>query len=298
MNRRNFNLLAGLLLTGVAGPLAARQTQDFGARCRKLETQTGGRLGASWLDTGSGRRGGYRSDERFPMCSTFKWLAAAAVLRRVDAGEERLDQRILFGRDALLEWAPVTQHHADGDGMTLAELCEAAITQSDNTAGNLLLKAIGGIPAWNRHTRSLGDHVSRLDRNEPTLNEARVGDVRDTTTPSAMLADLRNTLLGDALSPSSREQLTQWMLATKTSGQRLRLGLPEGWRLADKTGTGDSSTGTANDVGVLWTPSGAPIVLTVFLTQARVGRDEQEAAIATVGRWVRESIQQGTKGSG
>lgn len=120
------------------------------------------------------------------------------------------------------------------------------------------------------------------------LNESLPGDDHDTTTPAAMAADLRCLLLEEKLSPSSRAQLTQWMLATKYSGQRLRAGLPQGWRLADKTGTGNSGTGTASDVGVFWPPSGKPIVVTVYLTQARVAPAQQEAAIAEVGRWVRE----------
>jgi beta-lactamase class A len=288
MNRRNFTLLLGLTLAGLSETASARDFRGFHGRCQELEARLGGRLGVSCIDTGNDHVAGYRADERFPMCSTFKWLAAAAVLHRVDLGQERLDRRIEFGRDELLEWSPVTQHHADGNGMSLGELCEAAIAESDNTAANLILTAIGGIAAWNGYLRAIGDKRTRLDRREPMLNEARAGDVRDTTTPAAMLADLRHVLLGDALSAASREHLTQWMLATKYSGQRLRSGLPEGWRLADKTGTGNSGTGTASDVGVLWPPSGAPIVLAVYLTRARVSRQEQEAAIATVGRWVRE----------
>lgn len=288
MNRRNFNFLAGLALAGIGGALGARDFDDIQRRCKELEAKLGGRLGVSCMDTGSGRMVGYRADERFPMCSTFKWLAAAAVLSRVDAGHEQLDRRLKFGRDELLEWSPVTRHRVDGEGMSLGELCEAAIAESDNTAANLLLSAIGGIAEWNTYLRSIGDKQSRLDRGEPLLNEARPGDVRDTTTPAAMVADLRHLLLGKALSTASREQLIQWMLATKYSGQRLRSGLPPGWRLADKTGTGNSGTGTASDVGVLWPPSGSPIVLAVYLTQARVSRAEQESAIATVGRWVHE----------
>jgi beta-lactamase class A len=286
MNRRSFNLLVGMALAGIGRAISAKGFQGFQERCKELETKLGGRLGVSCLDTGNGHLVGYRADERFPMCSTFKWLAAAAVLSRVDAGHEQLDRRIVFGRDELLDWSPVTKHHADGDGMTLGELCEAAIAESDNPAANLLLKAIGGTEGWNRYLRSIGDDKSRLDRIEPMLNEARPGDVRDTTTPAAMVADLRRLLLGNALSWASKEQLIQWMLATKTSGRRLRSGLPQGWRLADKTGTCNS--GTANDVGVLWPPSGAPIVLAVYLTQARVSREEQELAIATVGHWARE----------
>ena len=288
MDRRTFNVLTGLALTPFAFSTRAAEVPRFKSRCKTLEAETGGHLGVTCIDTASDRMFGYKADERFPMCSTFKWLAVASLLNRVDTAHETLDRRIRFGRNELLEWAPVTQHHVDGDGMSLAELCEAAIAQSDNTAANLILRETGGIAGWNRYVRSIGDARSRLDRGEPKLNEALPGDVRDTTTPVAMAMDLRRLLLENKLSPESREQLTRWMLATKTSNQRLRAGLPEGWRLADKTGTGNSGTGTVGDVGVLWPPSGKPIVLAVYLTQAKVSREKQEAAIASVGRWMRE----------
>lgn len=291
MDRRTFNLSAGLALAALSCPLSARKQESLQARCKALEAKLGGRLGMNCIEVGSGRIAGYKADERFPMCSTFKWLAAAVVLSRVDAGQEQLGRRIQFSREELMEWSPVTGPRLGGDGMTLGELCDAAITESDNTAANLILRETGGIPEWNRYMRSIGDAQSRLDRGEPLLNEALPGDVRDTSTPAAMTANLRRLLLEDQLSPASREQLTQWMLATKTSDKRLRAGLPAGWRLADKTGTGNSDTGTAGDVGVLWSPSGKPIIIAVYLTRVRVARAEQEAVIAEIGRWVREDLQ-------
>ncbi|WP_293392172.1 class A beta-lactamase [Nevskia sp.] len=295
MDRRTFNRLVGLALATSSYPLSAqkkpRKLDSLQARCKALEAKLGGRLGINCIEVGSGRMVGYKADERFPMCSTFKWLAAAVVLSRVDAGQEQLGRRIQFSRDELMEWSPVTEPRLGGNGMTLGELCDAAITESDNTAANLILRETGGIPEWNRYMRSIGDAHSRLDRGEPLLNEALPGDVRDTSTPAAMTANLRRLLLEDQLSPASREQLTQWMLATKTSDKRLRAGLPAGWRLADKTGTGFSDTGTAGDVGVLWSPSGKPIIIAVYLTRARVSRAEQEAAIADIGRWIRDDLQ-------
>lgn len=288
VHRRSFCLSLGSMLTGIGSTALAAPAPDFQSRCQTLEAELGGRLGVACLDIQTGDRLGYRADERFPFCSTFKWLAAAAVLAQVDAGRERLDRRIPFSRADLLEWSPVTGRHADGDGMALGALCEAAITESDNTAANLLLSALGGLEGGNHYLRAIGDTTTRLDRHEPELNEARPGDVRDTTTPAAMADDLQHVLLGDALSPASRAQLVDWMLATRTSDGRLRAGMPTGWRLADKTGSGNSGTGTAGDVGVYWPPDGAPIVVAVYLTQARVAPAAQEAAIATVGRWVRE----------
>ncbi|MDB5820162.1 MAG: class beta-lactamase [Rhizobacter sp.] len=289
MNRRTFGAMAGLLAMGVAGPLEARQQTRIALRehCRNVEAEIGGRLGASVMDTMTGRIESHRADERFPICSTFKWLAAAALLDRVDAGGERLDRRIRFEQADLLEWAPVTKQRVGGDGMSLAELAQAAVAQSDNTAGNLIVRETGGTAGFNRFLRSIGDAQTRLDRGEPELNEALVGDLRDTTTPAAAVADLRRLLLEDALSPSSREQLKTWMLATQTSDKRLRADLPSGWRLADKTGTGNSGTGTASDVGVYWPEAGKPIVVAVYMTRVTVSRERQEAVIADIGRWAR-----------
>jgi beta-lactamase class A len=251
-------------------------------RWRDIEVGVAGRLGVAVLDTATGVLDGHRLDERFPMSSTFKTLAAAWVLARVDAGQERLDRRVVVTRESLLEWAPVTSRHVGGAGMTLAELCEAAITVSDNTAANLLLAGTGGPAAVTAFMRRLGDDVTRLDRTEPTLNESRPGDPRDTSTPRAMAQTLRKLMLGDALSPAGRAQLVQWMAANTTGAKRLRAGVPFDWRVADKTGTG--RLGSTNDVGVLWPPQGAPRVVVAYLTECKAPADAREAALASVAR--------------
>ncbi|MBW8756556.1 MAG: class A beta-lactamase [Burkholderiales bacterium] len=251
-------------------------------RWRAIEAQVGGRLGVAVLDTGTGELAGQRLDERFPMCSTFKALAVALVLARVDAGQERLERRIAVTRADLLEWAPVTSRRVGGAGMTVAELCEAAITVSDNTAANLLLASAGGPAGVTAFVRRLGDDVTRLDRTEPTLNEAAPGDPRDTSTPRAMARTLRRLMLGDSLSDAGRARLVQWMSANTTGGQRLRAGVPFDWRVADKTGTG--RLGTTNDVGVLWPPRRAPLVVVSYLTATGAPAAAREGALADVAR--------------
>ncbi|WP_235983597.1 class A beta-lactamase [Bradyrhizobium australiense] len=252
---------------------------------RRLESESGGRLGVCVLDTATDTRHIHRGDERFPMCSTFKALAAAAILARVDAGKEQLTRRITFDASALVTYSPVTEKHAGSDGMTLAEICEAAVTLSDNTAGNLLLASIGGPPALTAFARSLGDQVTRLDRDEPSLNEALPDDARDTTTPNAMASNLQALIVGTtALSAQSREQLTAWLIANKTGDTRLRAGVAKDWRVGDKTGTG--ARGTANDIAVTWPPGKAPIVITAYLTGATVSAAQQNATLASVARAV------------
>jgi Beta-lactamase class A len=286
MNRRN--LLKGVLIG--ASALALRPTfslaaggQDAAqARLTALERRHGGRLGVAVLDTGNGRRIVHRADERFLMCSTFKLLAVATVLARVDRGAERLDRRIVFGREAVLSYAPVTSHRVGAPGMTVAELCEAAITVSDNTAANLLLASMGGPAAVTAYARSLGDPLTRLDRIEPELNIAGPGDMRDTTTPAAMLADMQALLLGEALSHVSRGRLLEWLRATSTGTEQLRAGLPAGWQAGDKTGSG--ARRETNDIAIIWPPKRKPLLVTAYYAGSGADADERHAVLAAVGR--------------
>ncbi|MGX1105180.1 MULTISPECIES: class A beta-lactamase [Bradyrhizobium] len=289
LTRRTFGLRAlGLAVSctlprqgAAAGPSepAQRLQQEFA----RIELATTGRLGVAALDMETGLRASRRGDERFPMCSTFKAMASAAVLHRVDRGESSLDQRVQIEAKDILAYAPVTKERV-GSAMTLSELCAAAITLSDNTAANLLLREIGGPAGFTSFFRTIGDNVSRLDRWEVELNEAVPGDPRDTTSSVAMLKDLQRVLLGDVLSAASRQKLIDWMVANKTGDARLRAGVPRDWRVGDKTGTGER--GTYNDIGVFWPPGRKPIVVTVYLTGASAPMEKCNEAIAGVARAV------------
>lgn len=251
---------------------------------RALEARHGGQLGVAALDTGSGRMLAHRGGERFAMCSTFKLLLAGQVLAAVDAGHERLDRTLTWTPDEVISWSPVIDKHDGSAGLEVERLCEATMTLSDNTAANLLLAEHGGPRGLTDWLRGIGDAVTRLDRNEPGLNEAAPGDPRDTTTPAAMVATMKKLLLGDVLSPASRTRLTDWMLANQTGDKRLRAGLP-GWTVGDKTGT--NNTGNANDVGILWPPGGgAPILVAAFYAGSTSTPAERDAVLADVGRVV------------
>lgn len=283
-------VLAGSILAAplvLSNKLRAATEADAATRLGDLERRIGGRLGVAVLNTATGHRFARRADERFPICSTFKFLAAACVLARVDRHEERLDRRITFAEGDLKPWSPVTKDHVGAAGLTVAELCDTAVTLSDNTAGNLLLESFGGPAGLTAYARSLGDGVTRLDRFETELGEARPGDPRDTTTPAAMLENLRRTVLGDALSGPSRERLTAWLIGNKVGDKRLRAGLPKDWRVADKTGTGDN--GATNDIAVVWPPGRAPIIISAYFAESSALDDERNAVLAEVGRIVAAS---------
>lgn len=289
MNRRRFNLqVAGALALATpmltrAGEKAAPAAPAALDAWQAIEAFSGGRLGVAVMPQ-DGRLHGHRLDERFPMCSTFKWVAAAHVLQRVDRGLEQLDRRIRYDSAVLKPHSPITSLHVGAAGMTVSELCHAAVTVSDNAAGNLLLESFGGPAGITRYARSLGDEVTRLDRWETELNEARPGDPRDTSTPRAMAGLLHATVLGNALSPASREQLIRWLEASQTNGQRLRADLPAGWRMGSKTGGG--GRGTTNDVGIYWPPGRPPVVVAVFLTETEAPEAARNGAVAQVARVV------------
>ena len=272
---------AAIATVRIVPAMAGPALDGVGAQLATLERRHGGRLGVAILDTGSGRRDGYRDDERFLMCSTFKLLLASAVLQRVDAGKETLDRRIMFGKDALLDYAPVTKQHVGPPGMTISELCAAAITLSDNTAANVLLKEIGGPQAVTAYARSLGDEFTLLDRYEPALNPI------DTTTPKSMLGDMQQLLLGERLSRSSREMLIRWMVACQTGLQSLRAGMPSGWRVGDKTGQWDGNgTGANNDIAIAWPPNRKPILVAAYYMNHTADPSTRKAVLADVGRIV------------
>lgn len=276
-----------LLATSLALPALARPawaTKNLAAQVATLETRQGGKLGVALRDTGSGERVGYRAAERFPICSTYKFLAAACVLALVDAGRLNLDQRIRYDARALVTYSPVTAKHAGPPGLPLRDICAAAVTLSDNTAGNLMLDQIGGPPGLTRWLRGIGDDVTRLDRREPALNDYRPGDPRDTTTPDAMLQDLQRLLLGSVLSRASRLQLTDWMRADQVGAARLKAGLPAGWRIGDKTGSG--AMNATNDIGILWPPGGAPILAAVYTIGLPGDMAARNAVIAEIGRLI------------
>jgi beta-lactamase class A len=263
------------------GGSSSASPDAFEAEVRRLERSSGGRLGIALLDSGSGDRFVYRGDDRFPMCSTFKLLLAAAVLKRVERGEETLSRRVPVRTSDLRSWSPFSEKRAGKDA-SVEELCQAIVTQSDNAAANLLLATIGGPAGITAFARTLGDEYTRLDRMETELNSATPGDTRDTTTPLAMLGNLRALLLGDALAEGSRARLLAWMRANTTGDARLRAGLPPGWAIGDKTGSG--ANGTTNDIAILWPLGGKPLLLCAYLTRSKLDSEKRDAIHASLAR--------------
>lgn len=285
LSRRELVTFGALSVTGYL-QASPKRFSTLPAALAQMEKTNGGRLGAAVLDTATGERSGYRERERFPMCSTFKFLLASAVLHRVDRHDEALDRATAIPPRPLLSHSPVSEAHA-GATMTIGALCDAVLTDSDNTAANVLLDTVGGPQGITRFCRSIGDVETRLDRIELALNESLAGDPRDTTTPAAMAGDLHTLLLGKSLSQASRTQLTASMEGCRTGLDRLRARLPPGWRAADRTGS--NGVHTSNDIAVLWPPGKPPVIVAAYITQCPGPEAKRLAMLAQIGSLVAAS---------
>lgn len=282
LNRRSFLQIATTLpLFAISVRAFAQAPTDTAAQLAQLEASSSARLGVFALDTATGKQIVHCADERFPLLSTFKVMAVAAVLKRNEREMNLLNQRIHYNKNNLVTYSPITEKHL-ADGMTVAQLCAAALQYSDNTAGNLLIRLIGGPKALTQFARATGNNSFRLDRWETALNTAIPGDPRDTATPEAMARSLRNFTIGNALSSASRAQLIEWLVGNTTGDKRIRAAVPANWRVGDKTGSGDY--GTANDIAVIWPPDRAPIVLSIYTTHTRADAKRSDELIVEAAR--------------
>jgi beta-lactamase class A len=265
----------------------------FFGHVHEIEARIGGRLGVTALNTDDNFALTHRANERFAMCSMFKWVLAAQVLHTDMRAPGFRDQRVRFTAADLenLGHAPVTRANAARGTMTMEELARAALVQSDNGAANLIMAATGGPEGLTRFLRDNGDVVTRLDRIEPALNENLPGDERDTTTPNAMASTMQRFLLTDAvLNSSARETLINWLIECQTGLDRLRGGFPADWRAGDKTGTSDGAHNATTDVAIAWPPNRAPIIVASFLSDSTVDLPARKAAHAEIARFVVEGM--------
>lgn len=269
--------------SAAAGPLAQRLAE--------LEARHGGRLGVQVIDGGADAGQGHRADERFGMCSTFKLLLAAVVLREAQQGRIDLNTSVRFGKADLVPYAPVIEQHLHTGALSIRELAHAAQTTSDNVAANLLLRELGGPQGFTARLRELGDTVTRLDRIEPAMNAVPTGEERDTTTPRAMAETVHRLFTTDLLDAPSKQLLKAWMIETRTGLRRLRAGLPTDWAVGDKTGTGiaPGMANKHNDVAVVWRADRPPLVIAAYWEadgHYPKMRAEDDAVLAEVGRLV------------
>lgn len=277
-------LLAALPAIVAGAGAGAAHAEDAKPILHAFEQKIGGGIGLFAENQVTGARIAWRAEERFTMCSTFKASLAACILARVDRGEDRLDDMVAYGQGDILEYAPAAKANLAKGGMSVADMCQAAVELSDNTCANMLLARIGGPPALTAFWRATGDAITRLDHNEPELNRSQPPDIRDTTTPQAMAGSLRRFVLGDALSTPSRERLTGWMRDCKTGLDLLRAGLPADCIVADKTG--NNGKDVIGDIAVAWPQSERPLVICVYTQGGSATATQLQGLLADIGRLV------------
>ena len=256
-------------------------------KVKATEARLGSRLGFAMHDYDNGKIWKYRATQRFPISSTFKPILCGAILKKMDEGKEHLERDIPILIESLVSWSPVTKKRV-GSTMTLDELCHAAITMSDNSAGNLLLEQIGGPESFTYFMRSLGDSSTHLDRWETELNEGLPGDPRDTTTPDAILKSLHALTIGDVLSENARNKLIEWLKADQVADSLFRASLPEGWKIGDKSGAGGH--GSRSIIAIIWPPNRGPVLVALYLTETNAGLAILNKAVAEIGAAIVEEL--------
>jgi len=250
----------------------------------ELEKKFDARLGVyAMSDNGSTIE--HRADERFAFCSTFKGLATAAILHRNPLSH--LDTVVTYTEAELMKSSTITRQHVQ-TGMKLRDLCDAAVRYSDGTAGNLLLRDVGGPAELTKYLRELGDTETRMDRIEPDLTSATPGDPRDTATPRALGTDYQRIVLGDALEPEKRDFLKDLLERSTTGAKRIRAGVPQGSKVANKTGTGEY--GTINDIAVVWPPNREPVLIAIMSSKSAADAKYDEALVAEAAAYVLKTL--------
>ena len=250
-------------------------------KIEEIENQLSARIGVSIYDVTDNKLWSYNGDTRFPLMSTFKTLACAKLLVDVEKGLQSFDTSSVITENSIIAWSPTTEKLI-GESISLKEACSAAMIMSDNTAANIVLSGIEGSKALTQFMRSIGDEVTRLDRNEPDLNEALDGDKRDTTTPNAIVKSLHTLLFGDVLSQASKAQLKQWMIDNKVTGSLFRSVLPVNWSIADRSGAGGN--GSRGITAIVWSDKRTPLIISVYLTQTDAPFALRNKAIANIGK--------------
>jgi beta-lactamase class A len=280
-------LLVSSLPLLAAPALAADRFAPLRRAIPGIERAAGGPIGLALIDTATGARFMHRADQRFPLCSTFKLLLAARLLHGAQTGLWAMADRLAITRADMLNNAPFSQTRIGGSA-SLLEMAEAMVVLSDNPAANLALARVGGPAAMTAWLRSIGDRITRIDRNEPEMNNEVPGDPRDTTTPATMLATCRRLLTAGPLNAANRAQLLAWMAASRTADTMIRAALPPGWQEANKTGAG--SWRARNIVSVITPPGRKPIWVAAYLFAGKSELAERNRQFVPLGRAIVESV--------
>ena len=238
--------------------MAAKKSKVY-YKLYKLEIAAKANIGVYAVDTDSGKIINYNPSKRFAYCSTHKVFTVAEILHRYSP--EQLQEVIHYKEDDILSYAPVTKEHVD-TGMTLFDICEAAVRLSDNTAANLIIAKLGGIKNFKLALRELGDDITNPVRLEPEMNEFIPGDDSDTSTPKQMALNLQKYILGDVLNEEQKQILINWMTDNTITDNLIKASVPDNCKVIDKSGSG--TYGTRNDIAIIYPESGKPIIMAIM----------------------------------
>lgn len=270
-----------------------KSSASFQEKLQALETSAGGRLGISAVDTTNNTELQYHADERFALGCTAKVLGVGAILQKSINDKQLLNQHVTYTKDDVVIHSPITEKHIN-EGMTISKLCEAAIIVSDNTAMNLLIKKLkpaeqGKPEDVTAFARSIGDKDFNITQWWPKEAYTDPNSIDNTTTPAAMKKSLQDLAFGQILPPSQQKELLTWLKHNQTGNARIRAGVPKGWIVGDKTGTG-ATYGATNDIGIIWPPKCQPLIVAVYFKQNEKDAAPQSRVVASATRLILEEF--------
>jgi beta-lactamase class A len=256
-------------------------------RIEKISYAAQGYVGVTATVLETGESVSYNSDRRFPMQSVYKFPIAMAVLAQVDRGTLKLDQKIRVEKSDIVRGSLVLDEKSQGMEFSLAELLKYMVSESDNTACDVLLRLLGGAEVVTQYLRGLGVHDIVVANTEKELGQDSAVQYRNYATPDAAVVLLRTFHEGKGLSESSQALLRRWMTETPTGLKRIKGLLPDGTVVAHKTGTSrtvNGVTAATNDVGLVTLPNGRHLAIAVFVSDSKANDVIREEVIAKVAK--------------
>lgn len=255
---------------------------------KKLENSFDGKIGIYAINTNNNQIIAYRADERFPVQSTMKLIGVATLLKQSQTDKDLLQKKINYSENDLISWHPITGKYVK-TGMTLEALAEAAMSYSDNSAINFIMRTLGGPKVVTDFAHSIGNKSFNVACYDGDLN-SNPKSIKDTATPKDMAISVQKLTLGNVLTPSQRTILLTWMRNNTTGYKRIRAGVPIGWTVAEKTGGGLGSYGIANDIGILWSPLCKPIILAIYTVQNKKSAKSRDDIVAAATAFVMDEF--------
>jgi beta-lactamase class A len=265
-------------------------TESLKGQIETVARSAQGRVGVAIMELETGDSVAVNGDQPFPMQSVYKFPIGMAVLRRVDLGQLKLAQKVKIAAADLLPsqmHSPIRDRYPSGTELSVDELLRFMVAESDGTACDVLLNAIGGPEIVAGYLHSLGINRMLVTNREREIGQDSSVQYRNSATPDSAIALLREFFVGKALSPASRALLLRWMTETSTGLERIKGLLPPGAVVAHKTGssrTVNGFTAATNDIGIITLLNGQHLAVAIFIADSTEETQVREKVIATIAR--------------